>query len=36
MMKVANVLWTYPDRYTEVELIKHAKVPIIKMKDVKD
>ncbi len=33
MMKVANVLWSYPERYTEVELIKHAKVPIIKMKD---
>ena len=34
LMKVANVLWTNSEKYTEVELIKHAKVPIIKMKDV--
>ncbi len=32
-MKCANVLWKHPARYVSVDLIKNAKVPIIKMKD---
>ena len=33
MVKVAKVLHAHPDRYSQIEMIKGAKVPIIKMKD---
>jgi len=33
MLKVAKVLHNHSDKYSQIELIKGAKVPIIKMKD---
>jgi len=33
MLKVAKVLYNHTDRYSSIELIKGAKVPIIKMRD---